>query len=63
MGQNYGSSGESKSESIELERRFKVMLEENAEAKLVKIRLFLAKLEQEVHEARELLKGKQKQAN
>ena len=31
-----------------------------AQAKLKKIRLFLAKLEQEIHEARELLKGEPK---
>ncbi len=33
-----------------------------AQAKLQKIRLFLAKLEQEIREAREILKGEQKQA-
>lgn len=36
------------------------MWEENAEARLQKIRLFLEKLEQEIHEARELLKGEPK---
>lgn len=57
MGRNCGSFGESKSGSIELERRLKIMREENAETKLQKIRLFLAKLEQDIHETRELLKG------
>ena len=32
-----------------------------AQVKLQKIRLFLEKLEQEIHEARELLKGEPKQ--
>jgi hypothetical protein len=60
MGRSCGSFGESKSASIELERRLKIMWEENAEARLQKIRLFLEKLEQEIHEARELLKGEPK---
>jgi hypothetical protein len=62
MGRNCGSFGESKSGSIELERRRKIMWEENAEAKLQKIRLFLEKLEQGIHECRELLKSERKQA-
>jgi hypothetical protein len=62
MGQNYGSFGESRSGSIELERRPKIMSEENAEAKLQRIRLFLEKLEQGIRECRELLKGERKQA-
>jgi len=37
------------------------MWEENAEAKLQKIRLFLEKLEQGIHECRELLKSERKQ--
>lgn len=38
------------------------MSEENAEAKLQRIRLFLEKLEQGIRECRELLKGERKQA-
>lgn len=34
----------------------------DAQAKLQKIRLFLEKLAQGIHECRELLKGEQKQA-
>jgi hypothetical protein len=33
-----------------------------AQAKLQKIRSFLIKLEQEIHEARDILKGERKQA-
>jgi|GEM_PF-6199373 len=61
MGQNYGSFGESKNGSIELEGRLKAMQKEKAEAELQKIRLFLEKLEQGIHECRELLKGERKQ--
>ena len=59
---NCGSFGENRSGSIELEGRLKAMQEEKAEAELQKIRLFLEKLEQEIHECRHFLKGQSKEA-